>query len=135
MTLKAQGDQVYECRAVTAAPDKFGWVLTGPDADLFDEQGHKVGHHSRGPKWELTAGDTVTGHLHSKAPSPDGKSIPWLLLDAEKANGPTLGKIVSIQRVDTVGGQAPDETADYTKVGQIRRIKYSAAYKFFADKP
>jgi predicted ATPase len=54
LTLKAHGDQVYECRAVTAAPDKFGWVLKEPDADLFDKQGHKVGHHSAGPKWEIS---------------------------------------------------------------------------------
>ncbi|MDR3613309.1 MAG: DUF3455 domain-containing protein [Candidatus Obscuribacterales bacterium] len=134
LTLKAQGDQVYECRAVSAAPDKFGWVLKEPDADLFDEQGHKVGHHSAGPKWELSSGDTVTGHLHSKAQSPDAKGIPWLLIDAEKASGPTLGKVISIQRVDTVGGQAPDEPTDSTMLGQIKRIKYTATYKFYAEK-
>jgi hypothetical protein len=135
LKLNAHGDQVYECRPVAGTPDKFEWNLKEPDAELFDEEGHKVGHHSKGPKWELSTGDKVTGHLHSKVQAPDGKGIPWLLLEVEQASGSTFGKIVSIQRVDTVGGQAPDEPADATNLGQTRRIKYSATYKFYTQKP
>ena len=132
LTLNAKGDQIYECRCIATTPDKFGWVVQ-PDADLFDEQGHKVGHHSIGPKWQLDGGDLVVGKLHSKAPSPDGKSLPWLLLDATEASGKTFGKVKSIQRINTAGGQEPDEIAESTKLGQKRRVKYSATYKFYAE--
>lgn len=134
LTLFAHGDQVYECRCIATTPDKFGWMLREPDADLFDESGAKVGHHSGGPKWELNSGDKVNGQLRSKVQSPDGKGIPWLLLDAKQASGPKLGKIVSIQRVDTVGGQEPDEPVDSTQLGQTKRVKYDATYKFYTLK-
>jgi hypothetical protein len=134
LTLHARGDQIYECRTIAGATGKFEWVNKEPDADLFDELGHNIGHHSVGPKWELSDDNKITGHLRSKVQSPDGKGIPWLLLDVEQASGPLFRNVVSIQRVDTVDGQAPDEPADATKLGQTRRIKYSATYKFYAQK-
>ncbi len=135
LTLTAKGVQIYECRAFPGDPTKFEWAFKAPEADLFDAQGHKVGRHYAGPTWELTDGGKVVGKLKAKADAPDGKGVPWLLLDATQASGTTLGKVQSIQRVDTVGGKAPTESADATKAGQEKRVDYTATYKFYAAKP
>ena len=136
LTLNAKGVQIYECRAVAGDPAKFEWVFKAPEADLFDAQGRKVGRHFAGPSWELNDGSKVVGKLKAKEDAPDGKGIPWLLLDVAQASGPTLGKTQSIQRVDTVGGKAPAATmADAAKVGQEARVEYTATYKFYVAKP
>ncbi|MBU6452957.1 MAG: DUF3455 domain-containing protein [Cyanobacteria bacterium REEB67] len=57
-----------------------------------------------------------------------------ILLSADRAVGPTLGKIKSIQRINTVGGLPPVEPADADHAGQIRRQKYSAIYRFYSSK-
>ncbi len=134
LTLTAKGVQIYECRAVASDPSKFEWAFKAPEADLFDAQGHKVGRHHAGPTWELVDGGKVVGKLKAKADAPDGRGVPWLLLDAAQASGPTLGKVQSVQRVDTVGGKAPTEAADATKVGQEKRVDYTATYKFYVLK-
>jgi hypothetical protein len=134
LTLTASGVQIYKCRAVPGEPKKFEWNFLAPEAELFDEQQHKVGRHYSGPTWELTDGGKVIGRIKAKADAPDGKGVPWLLLDAVQASGVIMGKVVSIQRVDTVGGKPPDEPADASKVGQERQVKYTATYKFYVPK-
>ena len=131
----ARGVQIYECRETTADPTKYEWALKAPEADLFDLQGHKVGPHFARPTWELIDGGTVVGRLKAKADAPDGKGVPWLLLDAVDPNGPILGLVQSIQRVDTVGGKAPAEPAEPAQVGQERRVAYTATYKFYVAVP
>ena len=139
LTLTARGVQIYECRAVAGEPGKFEWAFRAPEADLFDPQGKKVGRHYGGPTWELTEGDggKVVGRVKAKAEAPDGAGIPWLLLDAVPASGTgVLGGVKSIQRLDTVGGQAPaDEPAEQARVGQRRRVDYTATYRFYVAKP
>ncbi len=134
LTLTAKGVQIYECRAVANEPSKFEWVFKAPEADLFDAQGQKVGRHYAGPTWELTDGSKVVGKLKAKADAPDGKGVPWLLLDAAQGNGTVMGKVQSIQRVETVGGKIPADPADATKVGQEKRVDYTATYKFYVAK-
>ena len=91
-------------------PGKFEWAFKEPDADLFDAQGRKVGHHSAGPTWELTAGGKVVGKVKAKADAPDGKGVPWLLLDAvQTSGGGIMTQVKSIRRINTVGGNAPSE--------------------------
>ena len=135
LTVAARGAQIYECRAVQGDPSKFEWTLKAPEADLFDAGGNKVGRHYAGPTWELKDGGKVAGHLKAKADAPDGKGVPWLLLEAASPGEGTLNKVRSIQRVGTVGGKAPTEPADQSKAGQERRVEYSATYLFYAGKP
>jgi Protein of unknown function (DUF3455) len=135
LTLKAHGVQVYQCRALPNDPTKFEWVLKGPEAGLFDAKGTRVGKHFKGPTWELNDGGKVVGKIKAKVDAPDGKGCPWLLLDAEQATGPIMGKVKSIQRVDTVGGIAPTDPLDKYDVNQEKWVKYSATYKFYVDKP
>lgn len=143
LTLTARGVQIYECRPVPNEPGKSEWAFKAPEADLFDAQDRKVGRHYAGPTWELTGendgggGSKVVGRVKAKADAPDGKGIPWLLLEAAQTSGDgVLGRVQSIQRVDTAGGQAPtDEKADSAKAGQERRVAYSATYRFYTAKP
>jgi hypothetical protein len=136
LTLTGKGSQIYVLRAVPGVTNKFEWELKAPEAELFDASGKKVGRHFAGPTWELFDGGKVIGHLRAKADAPDGgKDIPWLLLDAVQASGTIMGKVKSIQRLDTVGGKAPAVPADVTKSGGEEKVEYSAVYKFYVDKP
>ena len=107
-----------------------------PEATLFNVEGLAAGKHYAGPTWELNDGGKVVGKLEAKADAPDGKGVPWLLLEATQASGDGLmGKVRSVQRVSTVGGKAPTEAADATKAGQERRVEYGATYLFYVAKP
>src|SRR6266481_4195426 len=96
----ASGQQIYIC-------DGSKWILSGPDATLFDQAGQKVGSHSAGPTWQWSDGSQVTGRpVASVTPNPE--SIPWLLLTATGHTGDGVMKNVSsIQRLQTKGGKAP----------------------------
>ena len=136
LVLTARGVQIYECRAAAGQPGKFEWAFLAPEADLFDEQGRKVGRHFAGPTWELTAGGKVAGHAKAKADAPDGKGVPWLLVEATQASGGgIMGKVQSIQRIATVGGKPPAEPADQSRVGQQVRVDYTAIYRFYVPQP
>ena len=118
----AKGSQIYDCK-----DDK--WVLNAPDAELTDERGAHLGRHYAGPTWELADGSKVVGEVAQKSDAPDAQAIPWLLLRAKSAEGNgALGKVTSIQRLDTVGGKAPASCG-----GQVRlSVPYSATYYFYA---
>ena len=136
LVLAARGVQIYECRPVSGQPGKFEWVFIAPEADLFDAEGQKVGRHYAGPTWELKDGDKVVGRLKAKADAPDGKGIPWLLLEAASSNGGgIMGSVASIQRVDTVGGKPPATGAVPSAAGHQVRVPYAATYKFYIAKP
>lgn len=136
IVLTAKGVQIYECRPVPGEPARFEWAFKAPEADLFDAQGQKVGRHYAGPTWELDTGGKVVGRVKAKADAPDAQSIPWLLLEAAESKGEgVMRKVLSIQRVDTVGGKAPAEGAGQAKSGQEIRVEYAATYRFFVPKP
>ena len=135
LALTARGVQIYVCRPVQGEPAKFEWALKAPEADLFDAQGRKVGRHFAGPTWELTDGGKVTGRVKAKADAPDGRGIPWLLLEAVQSGGTgIMSKVQSIQRLDTMGGKPPPEPAEQSKVGREIRVDYTATYKFYVAK-
>jgi Protein of unknown function (DUF3455) len=134
ITLTGRGVQVYKCATATNAANKYEWTLKGPEADLFDADGRKVGRHYAGPTWELDDGSKVIGRVKTKVDAPDGKGIPWLLLDVVQAGGAKLGKVQSIQRIETVGGKAPAEPTDAKNLGKEVRVEYSATYKFYVPK-
>jgi hypothetical protein len=120
----ASGQQIYVCNGSK-------WILSGPDAKIFDEAGQKVGAHFVGPTWEWSDGNQVTGKPIASA-TPDPESIPWLLLTATGHSGDGVMKNVSsIQRLHTNGAKAPTKGCDSSHSGQQARIPYRADYFFY----
>jgi len=124
--LHATGDQVYSCEG-------SAWVLSRPDAKLYDEQGQQVGTHFAGPTWEYAADHSrVVGKALAKA-SPDPDSVPWLLVEAKDHEGEgMMQKVAFIQRIDTKGGKAPATGCDADHKGAEARSHYTADYLFYA---
>jgi hypothetical protein len=83
--VSATGVQVYTCTRNPAGGT--GWLLKGPDAQLFDSQNKPVGKHYAGPTWEGLDGGKVVGVLKTSMPAPVDKAVPWLLLDAKSHEG------------------------------------------------
>jgi Protein of unknown function (DUF3455) len=126
LILEAKGDgaQVYTCT-------DSHWVLKAPDAKLLDAQGQVIGTHFAGPTWRLNDGSEVKGKMIASQPSPDGKSIPWLLVGAVPGSG--SGKFTSvayIRRTETSGGAAPKDAC----TGGDLPVPYTARYSFYAAK-
>jgi hypothetical protein len=128
----ATGWQIYTCSNSSDGNPK--WTLKAPDADLLDKRGQVVGHHSAGPVWKYKDGSEVTAKAVAHAESPDGKSIPWLLLTATGHTGKgKLADVTSIQRVHTTGGQPPVAAeCDASKTNTEARSSYTADYYFYA---
>jgi hypothetical protein len=130
----AKGVQIYESRARKDDPSKFEWVFKGPEADLFDEQGKKIGRHYAGPTWESNDGSKVVGEVKGKAEAKDASGVPWLLLSVKAHEGSgAFGAVTYIQRVNTVGGKAPAE-CDEKAAGKEFRAPYTAVYLFYVHK-
>jgi hypothetical protein len=133
-SVNAKGFQIYECRAKKDDPLKYEWVLKGPDAELFDEQGRKIGRHYAGPTWEANDGSKVVGELKGKADANEASAVPWLLLSAKAHGGSgVLSAVTYIQRVQTLGGKAPAE-CDEKSAGKEFKAPYSAVYRFYIPK-
>jgi Protein of unknown function (DUF3455) len=130
----AMGAQIYLCQA--GADGKQQWTLKAPDADLMDDQGTVIGHHSAGPAWQLADGSAVTGKAVARVDSPDSHSIPWLLVEVVGHQGEgLLASVAHIQRIYTRGGQAPAAgDCDATRSNAEVRIPYSADYYFYAPR-
>ena len=135
MIVPASGVQIYECRARKDQASAHEWAFVAPEADLFDTSGRKIGKHYAGPHWESTDGSKIVGTVKERADAPRGDAIPWLLLVA-KSVGPqgSFGKITSIQRVNTVGGVAPQSGCSPSTVGATARVPYTADYYFLSEK-
>ena len=125
----AQGFQIYTCKNDGNA---YSWILKGPDAELFDKAGKKVGRHFAGPTWEWSDNSQVTGKMMTSAPSPDADSIAWLLLVATGHSGEgVLAHVTNIQRLHTKGGKASAAGCDSAHDGQETRAAYTADYLFY----
>ncbi len=121
---RAEGDQIYTCDGST-------WVLSGPDAKLFDETGKQVASHFAGPTWEWSDGSRVVGRPVANA-APDPASIPWLLLTVTDHQGSgAMHRVSSIQRLSTKGGKAPASGCDMSHKGETARAHYTAIYCFY----
>jgi hypothetical protein len=132
---KAQGVQIYECRAKKEDPTQFEWVFIGPEADLFDAKGNKIGRHYSGPTWESNDGSRVVGSVKGSVPSKDIGAVPWLLLAAKDHSGSgVFSHVTSIQRLDTTGGKAPAGTGSQKNLGEKLRVPYTAVYYFYVSK-
>jgi len=128
----AKGAQIYACKGREGAPTVYEWTLKAPEADLFDDDGQRIGKHYAGPTWESTDGSKVTGALRSHVDAPDATAIPWLLLDAKSTEGAgVLGPVKRIQRVATWGGKAPPSGCDAAHAGAETRVDYTATYYMY----
>ncbi|MBW4603082.1 MAG: DUF3455 domain-containing protein [Calothrix sp. FI2-JRJ7] len=128
----AKGVQIYVCKA-SDANNQYKWTLKAPDAVLFNSKtGQKLGTHYAGPTWEASDGSKVVGKVKNLVQAPNPKDIPWLLLSAKSdIKTGVFSNINYIQRVDTVGGQAPEVGCDSSHVGNEVRVNYSANYYFY----
>jgi hypothetical protein len=129
--LAATGVQIYTCQM--AMDGAAGWTLKAPDARLFDEHCALVGTHFAGPTWRLDAdGSTVVGKKMSEAPA--AGAIPWLLLSAASGSGAgAFAPVTFIQRVDTIGGLAPADGCDPSRVGTEVAVPYTATYLYYRN--
>jgi hypothetical protein len=132
MVVPARGVQLYECRARKEGAG-FEWAFVAPEADLFDRGGQRIGRHYAGPHWEALDGSKVVGAVRERADAPTAGAIPWLLLSA-RASGPAgaFSRVSSIQRVNTVGGNAPQGGCAADSAGRTTRVAYTADYYLFA---
>jgi len=130
----AKGSQIYICQG---GEGKFDWTLKAPEAELFDgrDPDKMIGHHGAGPSWMLDDGSKVTGKAVARADSPDVNSIPWLLVSVVSNDRQgLLGKVTTIQRLNTHGGKAPSDGCDDSRKGAETRSSYTADYYFYAPK-
>jgi hypothetical protein len=130
--VRAEGVQVYECKV---KGDEAEWVLKGPDAELFDERGNKVGRHYGGPTWEDRDGSKITAEKQGAVDAPGGAAIAWLLLKVKTHEGKgRMSGVTYVQRIDTWAGLPPDRPTR-ADVGKEVRVKYEATYVFFGPSP
>jgi hypothetical protein len=124
----ARGVQIYESQK-GGIPNTYAWALKGPEANLFDNGGKRIGKHFAGPTWETRDGSKVVGKRVVSVDSPRAGDIPWLLLKSESASTGRMSEVSYVMRVDTFGGLAPAEAP--AKERQEARVKYEATYLFF----
>jgi Protein of unknown function (DUF3455) len=127
----ATGFQIYTCQRGTDGQP--AWVFKAPEAELRDSKDQVIGRHYAGPAWKHTDGSEVTGKLVAKVDSPNGDSIPWLLLTAASHSGTgTLAGVSTIQRIHTKGGQ-PSATQPCTSsnLDATSKSSYVADYYFY----
>jgi Protein of unknown function (DUF3455) len=134
----AKGVQIYTCQPKENDSKKFGWKLKAPEANLFIKLAPKgdklqeIGKHYAGPTWEHKDGSKIQGKIKAKADSPNPNSIPLLLLEVSSHEGKgILSGVSNVQRLNTVGGQAPSKGCDATKKDAEVTVDYTADYYFY----
>jgi hypothetical protein len=127
--LHGKGKQVYVCQNASGA---YAWKLKAPEASLFGESGEPAGQHFAGPAWEANDGSRVSGKMRASLPSGKADAIPWLLLQAASHSGTgIMTRVLSIQRLDTKGGVAPDGGCDAAREKEETAVGYEASYYFY----
>lgn len=127
------GELTYECREKQGAAGTFEWAFVAPTATLWDANRTKaVGKYYGGPTWESSDGSKVTGKQLAIAPATNAGAIPLQLVQAAPATGTgAMQGVTYIQRLNTVGGVAPQEACAASSAGQRRQVKYEADYVFY----
>ena len=119
----ARGVQVYQWSGSS-------WAFSGPIATLYaDAGGHGVvGTHFGGPTWKFRSGGFIVAALNTRCDvAPE--NVPWLLLDVVRNEGAGVFRgVTHIQRLNTVGGQAPTGGGAQ---GEVRHVPYTAEYYFY----
>ena len=148
LTTEAVGTQNYIC---LPAATGVAWSFLGPQATLFNAQGHQVMTHFLSPNpmqggapratWQhsLDTGTVWAAAIATYA-EPDyveSGAIPWLLLEVVGAQaGVSRGDRVSdttyVQRINTSGGVAPASgCAVPADIGKRVLVPYTTTYVFY----
>ena len=117
------GFQVYHWNGTS-------WGPATPSATIYADAGGTgaIATHFAGPTWQSNSGGKVVGTVAERCPV-DPASIPWLSLTGV-ADGPGIfEKVKFIQRLNTVGGNAPSVAG--TVIGQEAKVPYTADYLFY----
>ncbi|HVY30320.1 MAG TPA: DUF3455 domain-containing protein [Polyangiaceae bacterium] len=132
--VSAVGVQTYMCSS--NKDGAFVWTFVAPQANLFSDAGKLIGTHFIGPTWQTSNGSSVVGKK-AAAYTADPSAVPWLLLTAASHSDQAglFHDVSSIQRLSTVGGNAPADGCDQAHAGSIAQIPYSADYVFYRVKP
>ena len=130
------GTITYGCKAKKDDATAYEWAFMGPDAQLNDRQGQRVGRYFGPPAtWESTDGSKVTATQLAVAPAGNG-NIPMQLVRANPAMGAGAMQGVSyIQRVAVQGGAAPMAPCNANTAGQQQTVNYQADYIFWRAAP
>jgi hypothetical protein len=106
------------------------WGAATPSATLYADAGGngEVASHFAGPTWQSNSGSTVVGTVANRC-TVDPASIQWLSLTAVPSGNGIFAKVTFIQRLNTVGGNAPSTAG--TVIGQEARVPYTADYLFY----
>ena len=92
-------------------------------------EGNIVADHFEGPSWQSPSGSLVVGTVTGKI-IVDLTAIPWVRLVPVIKEGPgVFADVTFIQRVNTVGGKAPE--TDGAVIGQVAKVPYTADYFFY----
>jgi hypothetical protein len=121
----ATGVQIYRWNGAS-------WSFVAPDARLYADAGLNglVGTHFSGPTWLTVSGSQVVGTVALNGRCVvNATAVPWLKLDAVASGTGVFEQTTLIQRVNTVGGVAPDTPG--TVVGEEARVPYTADYYFY----
>jgi hypothetical protein len=147
----AFGSQDYVCAASGAG---VAFVLTTPEAVLFDNPGRRIINHffSANPfesgtvraTWQSTRNSSAfwgkLDHAATSDSDPDfvaKDAIAWLLLSRAgtlegSGNGADLAAATFVQRVNTVGGLAPSTgCTSPVDLRNVAIVPYEADYVFF----
>ncbi len=147
----AFGSQDYVC---AASGSGVAFVLTTPEAVLFDNPARRVVNHFFSPNpveggtiratWQSTRNSSVFWgklvHAATFATDPDfvaRDAIAWLLLSRAgvlegSGNGDNLAEATFVQRVNTVGGLAPSTGCNSpADIGKTAIVPYEADYVFY----
>ena len=106
------------------------WGPATPDATIYADAGGTgvIATHFAGPTWQANSGGKVVGTVAERCPV-DAASIPWLSLTGVASGPGIFEKVTFIQRLNTVGGNAPSVAG--TVIGQEAKVPYTADYLFY----
>ena len=136
METVGSGTITYACKAKKDNAAAYEWTFMGPDAQLNDRNGQRVGRYFGPPAtWESTDGSKVTATQLAVAPAGAG-NIPMQLVRANPAMGQgAMQGVTYIQRVMVKGGAAPTAPCSAATAGQQQIVNYQADYIFWRAAP
>ena len=129
----SRGVATFTLQADSRDPDRVTWVVSNDEGgDLFDEEGHVIGHRS-GDTWAGNNGSQLSAqpvaHVHQRG------RVPLALYQATGHEGRgLLAEAQFVQRVHTVGGP-PAAVLRNADVGTSIRAEYAADYYFYGAIP
>jgi hypothetical protein len=105
------------------------WGAATPAATIYaDAAGNgQLATHFAGPSWQSNSGSKVVGTVINRC-TPDVASIAWLSLSAVATGNGLFADVNFIQRLNTVGGNAPSTPG---VLGQEARVPYTADFLFY----